>query len=138
MFDQAAFGVAAENDFVSALRRSGGDAYALRTMRNHWEGFVREEHLDALHEFGVTHVRVPVGYWIVDAPVGGASPYEYGFQEEGFATGGLNHLEGLLRALRRRGLRAVLDLHAAPGCASACQSYAGLACPQVSSGADSV
>ena len=128
MFDAFEFDVAAENDLVSTLRAAGGDAFALQTMRNHWEGFVQEEHLDELKEFGVTHVRVPVGYWIMDAPVGGSSPLEYGFQQEGFATGALNHLEWLLGALQRRGMRAVLDLHAAPGCASACQSYAGVDC----------
>ena len=128
MFDAFEFDVAAENDLVSTLRSAGGDAFALQTMRNHWEGFVQEEHLDELKEFGVTHVRVPVGYWIMDAPVDGSSPFEYGFQQEGFATGALNHLEWLLGALQRRGMRAVIDLHAAPGCASACQSYAGVDC----------
>ena len=33
-------------------------------------------------------MRVPVGYWIMDAPVGGSSPYEYGISPEGFITGG--------------------------------------------------
>ena len=59
------------------------------------------------------------------APLSGC---RYGFQAEGFATGGLNQLQRLLHALHRRGMRAVLDFHAAPGCASACQAYAGLRC----------
>ena len=48
-------------------------------------------------------VRVPVGYWITDAPVGGSSPLEYGISPEGFVTGGLNHLHRMLVALRKRG-----------------------------------
>ena len=84
--------------------------------------------LDALRAYGATHVRIPVGYWIMDAPVGGSDPYEFGFQAEGFVTGGLNYLEAMLLRLKRRGLRAMIDLHALPGCASACQAYAGVMC----------
>ena len=47
-------------------------------------------------------MRIPVGYWIVDAPRGGTSPLEYGISPEGFVTGGLNHLHAMLGRLRAR------------------------------------
>ena len=46
----------------------------------------------ATQALGIDTARIPVGYWIMDAPVGGASPLEYGLSPEGFVTGGLNHL----------------------------------------------
>ena len=75
---------------------------------------------------GVDTVRIPVGFWIMDAPVGGASPLEYGLSPEGFVTGGLNHLHEMLVKLRRRGMTALVDIHAHP-CNSACVSD-GLSC----------
>ena len=70
--------------------------------------------------------RIPVGFWIMDAPEGGSSPYEYGISPEGFVTGGLNHLKAMLAKLAQRGIGALVDLHAHP-CNSACVSN-GLAC----------
>ena len=145
VFDQIG-SVASENDYVTSLRRqpcfsalgflgrrdfcAEGDAFALRTMRNHWEGFISDAALDVLRDFGVTHARIPIGYWLLDAPVGGSSPLEFGFQEEGFATGGLNELQRMLPRLRARGMRAMIDLHSVGGCATACNSYAGVSCAQ--------
>ena len=158
MFDQEWAWHDSELDIVRALRRQGcafwkescpeGDAFAIQTMRNHWEGFYPDAALDSLRDYGVTHVRIPVGYWIMDAPVrarrpnarphcclsaialqvGGTDPREFGFQSEGFVTGGLRYLEALLPRLKRRGMRAMIDMHAVPGCGSSCQSYAGVFC----------
>ena len=140
MFDQDWAWHDSELDVVQALRRqhcqrprwqatcAEGDAFAIQTMRNHWGGYISDASLDALRAYGATHVRIPVGYWIMDAPVGSSDPYEFGFQAEGFVTGGLNYLEAMLLRLKRRGLRAMIDLHALPGCASACEAYAGVMC----------
>ena len=76
---------------------------------------------NAAKALGVNAMRVPVGYWIMDAPVGGSSPLEYGISPEGFVTGGLNHLRHMLAQLARRGMGALVDVHAHP-CNSACVS----------------
>ena len=123
MYDQ--FEAAAEGDLVAALRRAGGDGFAVQTMRNHWAGYIPDAALDAFAAWGGTHVRVPVGFWIVDTPVGGGSMLEYGFSHEGFVTGGLNYLAEVIPKLKARGLRALIDMHALPGGASNCQSYSG-------------
>ena len=134
MSDQAAFSAPAEADLVARLRAEGGGAFAVQTMRNHWAGYVPDEALDALAAFGVTHARLPIGYWITEAPVlnpdgspakPGATPYDFGFNHEGFVTGGLNYLEATVARLKARGMRALVDLHAMPGGSSQCQSYAG-------------
>ena len=133
MYDQ--FSAPAEGDFVRALRAAGGDDFAIATMKNHWQGYISDAALDALATLGVSHARIPVGYWIIEAPVALAAGadglrrtptmYDYGFNHEGFVTGGINALEALLAKLKARGIKALVDLHALPGGASSCQSYAG-------------
>jgi len=119
MYDQVE--AKSELDFVLDLRNEHGDAFAIQTMKNHWEGYYTEPMLDAAKALGVNAMRVPVGYWIMDAPVGGSSPLEYGISPEGFVTGGLNSLYTMLVALRKRGIAVQLDMHAMP-CNSACVS----------------
>ena len=135
MFDQTdAFPHdAAENDFIRWHRAAQGDQFALQTVRNHWENFVSDEMLDALASLGIASVRVPIGYWIFDAPVGGGgSMRDYGFQTEGFATGGINALEALLPKLSGRNMSLMLDLHALPGCDARCIGFAGVHCDDAS------
>merc|ERR1719203_1305542 len=112
MYDQIS--ATSELDFVGDLRREHGDTYAIRTMRNHWEGYITDAHLDAAKALGVDTMRIPVGYWIMDAPVDGTSPLEYGISPEGFVTGGLNHLRQMLERLKARGMVALVDVHAMP------------------------
>lgn len=129
MFDQ--FSAPAEADLIAQLRASGGDAFAVATMRNHWAGYIPDEAYDTLAAFGTTHVRIPVGYWITEEPLSTIVPdprggaYNSGFNHEGFITGGLAFLEAALEKLKKRNLRALVDVHAMPGGASSCQSYAG-------------
>jgi hypothetical protein len=133
MYDQFSF--PAEADLVASLRASGGDEYAIKTMRNHWAGYIPDAALDALQALGVTHCRIPVGYWIAEAPSvpmgaeGVPSMYTFGFNHEGFATGAMNYLEAALAGLKKRGIKALVDVHALPGGGSQCQSYAGWQVP---------
>jgi aryl-phospho-beta-D-glucosidase BglC (GH1 family) len=124
MYDQ--FSAAAENDLIQQWRGNGGDQFAINTIKNHWAGYLPDTILDTIQQFGITHARIPVGYWIVDAPVNGNSMYQFGFNPEGYVTGGLNYLETMLTKLKKRGIRAIVDLHAVPGAGSSCQSYAGV------------
>lgn len=62
--------------------------------------------------------------------VGGPSYRQLGFQHEGFVTGGIVYLEQLLAQLKVRGMHALIDMHAMPGGASFCQSYAGISTNQ--------
>lgn len=124
MFDQIA--ARSELDFVSDLRSEHGDDYAIATMTNHWSQYYTGESLDAAQALGVNSVRIPLGYWIMDTPLSGSSPEEYGISPEGFVTGGLLHLRRMLEMLAARKMTALLDVHSHP-CNSACVSN-GLAC----------
>jgi len=100
------------------IHKMGGNANpaAIQFMKRHWDTFLTEGDLDQLRLFGVTHVRIPVGYWLVDW-----------HQEDGFVDGGLPYLERCVRWLQQRGMRAVLDLHALPGAQTPHQSFTGCA-----------
>lgn len=63
---------------------------------------------------------------------GGTSPYDFGFNHEGFVTGGLAYLEAALAKLKARGIHVLVDMHALPGGSSSCQeseAQEGRSCP---------
>jgi len=126
MYDQ--FQAPAELDLINNWRAQGGDDYALNTIHNHWKNYFSSSDLDKIQEFGITHARIPIGYWIVDVPTNSSTGtyYDYGFNAEGFATGGINYLEGMIADLKKRGIQVIIDLHAPPGGGSSCQSYSGV------------
>jgi len=98
------------------IQEHGGprDPRAVALMQDHWDHFVTEEDLDRLLGFGVTHIRVPIGWWLVD--------YD---PADGFVDGGERYLARLLRWLAARGMRCVIDLHALPGAQARYQSFTG-------------
>jgi len=111
------------HDEYSFIAEHGGpaDLRAKERMQSHWDTFLRPEHLDTLRRFGVTHVRIPFGYWLLD-PV-----YN---ETDGFVSGGEPYLARALAWLKERGMRAVLDLHALPGGQARWQSFTGRVTPE--------
>jgi len=83
-------------------------------MQAHWETFLTGGDLDRLQEWGVSHVRVPLGWWTVDYDAG-----------DGFVDGSKRYLYRLMVWLQKRGMRALLDLHALPGAQTSYQSFTG-------------
>ncbi|THH14218.1 hypothetical protein EW146_g6094 [Bondarzewia mesenterica] len=78
---------------------------ALQMLNTHWDTWIIESDFAAIAAAGLTHVRIPVGYWSVptndsvEPYIPGAWPY-------------------LLRALQwanKYSIHVVLDLHGAPG-----------------------
>ena len=65
-----------ELDFVLKLRKEHGDAYAIQTMKNHWDGYITDAQLDAAQALGVDTVRliIPLGYWTQPQPNPSPSP----------------------------------------------------------------
>mmetsp|Transcript_8229 Transcript_8229/g.25604 ORF Transcript_8229/g.25604 Transcript_8229/m.25604 type:complete len:558 (-) Transcript_8229:69-1742(-) len=107
-------------DEWTLIQRHGGpqSPEAIAKLRKHWDTFVTEEDLDRLRHYGVTHVRIPIGYWLVDFR-----------PEDGFIHGGSRYLFRVLAWLKRRGMRALLDLHALPGGQAPGQSFTGKKAP---------
>jgi len=77
---------------------------------------LRPDHLDRLRRFGVTHVRIPFGYWLLE------SVYD---ESDGFVSGAAVYLRRALVWLKQRRMRALLDLHAMPGGQAADEGFTG-------------
>lgn len=94
------------SDEWSFIHELGGPASskAIDSMDQHWKSFVTESDLEELRNFGVSHCRIPVGYWLLDYDVA-----------DGFVDGGERYLFRLLAWLKKRNMKAVLELHAMPG-----------------------
>mmetsp|Transcript_87820 Transcript_87820/g.204403 ORF Transcript_87820/g.204403 Transcript_87820/m.204403 type:complete len:441 (-) Transcript_87820:165-1487(-) len=105
-------------DEYTLIQQHGGpqNERAIALVEEHRQTFVTKEDIDRLQRFGVTHVRVPIGWWLVD--------YD---PADGFVDGGKHHLQRLLRWLAPRGMRCLLDLHAMPGGQVSHQSFTGRA-----------
>ena len=65
----------------------------LKFVSSHWDSFYSFEEVETLYQSGISHVRIPVGYWIVDTEPGFTfftffSPFFVG----GGETGSVNHM----------------------------------------------
>lgn len=82
-------------------------------LRQHWDTFITREDLAAVAGAGVSHVRIPVGYWYWDVEEGEPFPAVNSDPSDPYSP-----LHYLLRGLvwcQELGLKALLDLHAGPG-----------------------
>lgn len=92
------------------LRSSpGGMTTATRYMERHWETFLSYEDLKTLKDNGVTHLRIPMGYWIRGKE--GLSIIE----GEPYIPGGWKYFVRAAHWCRELGLTIWADLHGAPG-----------------------
>jgi len=92
------------------LRSSpGGIATAKRYMERHWETFLTYEDLKTLKQNGVTHLRIPMGYWIRGKE--GLST----IKGEPYIPGGWKYFVRAAHWCRELGLTIWADLHGAPG-----------------------
>jgi glucan 1,3-beta-glucosidase len=84
------------------------DEIARRYMERHWDTFVTRDDLVRLHDAGVTHLRVPLSFWIrgdIDSAAG-----------EPWIAGGWPYFVRLCQWCREIGnLQVWADLHGAPG-----------------------
>jgi len=81
-----------------------GKAKSETVLKAHWDSWVSQSDLQKLASHGITHLRVPVGYWIVSIQ-----------SNEPFVTGGMDYLKRLLGWAHDLNLGVIVDLHGAPG-----------------------
>lgn len=78
---------------------------ALDVLQQHWDTWITEDDFIAIAAAGLTHVRIPVGYWSV--PTGASiSPY---------IPGAWPYIQRAVGWARLHGLHTIIDLHGAPG-----------------------
>ncbi|KAM5463373.1 putative glucan 1,3-beta-glucosidase [Microsporum audouinii] len=73
-------------------------------LKLHWNTYIDQNDFDRIRDVGLTHVRIPIGYWAV-API----------QGEPFVQGQVDMLDAAIDWARHSGLKVMIDLHGAPG-----------------------
>jgi len=137
-----------ELDYINRMRSVDIDAIA--SMRALWNTYVVDDllgsdnpdisRLVALKQAGVKYIRIPVGWWIMEAPTdvppqyaregGNYTMRDPGYTVDGFVSGGIVFVEKLLGLLKKLGMRAYIDVHSLPGGAVANMGYTGKFFPQ--------
>ncbi|KIK99140.1 glycoside hydrolase family 5 protein [Paxillus rubicundulus Ve08.2h10] len=87
------------------------------TFAKHWETWFTQDHVQQFKEDGINTVRLPLGYWIVEALVDRPT--------ESYPRGGLTYLRRGLSWLQDAGIQVILDHHALPGVQVAGQEFTG-------------
>jgi glucan 1,3-beta-glucosidase len=101
-----------------------GDEYPMRAandgpndraamLRDHWQTWVTEDILETLANAGITHLRVPVGYWYFVYPSHEESVFGRFKSDHAMALEQLKKVAN--EWAKPRGLHILLDLHTAPG-----------------------
>ncbi|KAJ7725258.1 glycoside hydrolase family 5 protein [Mycena olivaceomarginata] len=88
-----------------------------KTFKGHWESWFNQADVDALVDAGINTVRIPLGYWIIEALVDRTTEF--------YPRGGLDQLRRGLQQLHKAGIVAILDHHALPGVQTAGQMFTG-------------
>ncbi|THH28373.1 hypothetical protein EUX98_g5821 [Antrodiella citrinella] len=86
-------------------------------FNKHWSTWFTQDDVNQIKAAGMNTVRIPLGYWLVEALVDR--------QTEFFPRGGILQLRRGLQQLKAAGIQAILDHHALPGVQTAGQMFTG-------------
>jgi len=82
-------------------------------MAEHWDTFYTREDLEKFSNSGISHIRIPVGYWFWQ--VEEEEPFPAPILDSSDEASGLFYLKRFLMWMSELGLMANIDLHGAPG-----------------------
>ena len=86
------------------------EEFATEKLKTHWETFITKADLEILANAGISHIRIPIGYWAVDVLDGEPFP-----QPQDDSAGILFHLKQACIWAEELDMKVLLDLHGAPG-----------------------
>lgn len=81
-----------------------GKKKAQQVLKQHWSSFYAASDFKAMAAAGLNHVRIPVGFWILD--IKGSEPY---------VNGQMPYLQSAVMWAKANGLSVIIDLHGAAG-----------------------
>ncbi|PRP85434.1 putative glucan 1,3-beta-glucosidase [Planoprotostelium fungivorum] len=86
-------------------------------MQKHWSTFVTEADFIAMADNNLNAVRLPLGWWQIYDPVGGASKAQLKqhIEPTNYLTGALKYVDLAFQWGAKHGVGIIIDLHAAPG-----------------------
>jgi len=87
----------------------GNNSQKIDLLRNHWNEWIQEEDIKKLGDIGFTHVRIPIGYWAM------MTQEELDSSNEYYITGQWPVLTRCVQWLKKYNIKAIIDLHGAPG-----------------------
>lgn len=96
LFDAAPDGAVDEWTYTEIL----GQDEAKARLIGHWDTFITEQDFFDIAAAGMNHVRIPIGYWAVEALPG--DPY---------VDGQLEYLDRAIEWAGAAGLKVIVDLH---------------------------
>ncbi|PGH17941.1 hypothetical protein AJ79_00840 [Helicocarpus griseus UAMH5409] len=99
LFEEA--GEAAVDEYTWSKTLAGN---AKSRLTKHWDSWISSADFEQIAAAGLTHVRIPIGYWAV-APVDG----------EPYVQGQIDYLDKAIGWARDSNLKVIVDLHGAPG-----------------------
>ncbi|KAI6041892.1 glycoside hydrolase family 5 protein [Pisolithus marmoratus] len=88
-----------------------------QTFAKHWDSWFTQSDLQDLKNAGINTLRIPLGYWIIEALVERPA--------ENYPRGGLEYLRRGLGWIRDAGMHVILDHHALPGVQTPGMEFAG-------------
>jgi glucan 1,3-beta-glucosidase len=77
-----------------------GKEEAKARLSKHWDTFITQRDFHKMAGVGLTHVRIPVGYWAVSIT-----------EDEPFVAGQLEYLDKAITWSRAANLKVMVDLH---------------------------
>lgn len=81
-----------------------GHDKAKKVLKKHWDTFCTKNDIKELSEMGINHIRIPVGYWMLDIQ-----------DDEPWVSGSWDYLLKSVEWAREYKLKVIIDLHGAPG-----------------------
>merc|ERR1711936_544148 len=83
---------------------------ATEILQTHWDTFITKSDFEILPKAGISHLRIPVGYWAVDVQEGEPFP-----QPQDESEGILFHLKQAFLWAEKLDMKVLVDVHGAPG-----------------------
>lgn len=96
LFEGAGDGAVDEYTLTQIL----GSDEATSRLSEHWSSFITEGDFSRIAQAGLSHVRIPVGYWAA-APIDG----------EPYVDGQLEYLDQAVSWAKANNLKVIVDLH---------------------------
>jgi len=83
---------------------------AEQILRGHWDTWITEDDIQQIAAAGLTHLRIPIGYWAFEK-----YPGDDKYPADPFIQGQVEYLEKAISWSRTHGLKIIIDLHGVPG-----------------------
>ena len=89
-----------------------GQDLSHRLLTRHWQSFITEADIQAIAQTGITHIRLPVGYWALE---NNEDLKEDGLPPEPWVRGAWYYVEQCLTWAYNHKIKLLVDLHGVPG-----------------------